>query len=244
MGMDLYVSEFRNPDREGVELSRWLLNALGSERGYIGTRLPPPLARRLEPEPSEDPDRLTPRDPAALKAGLQDVRDLVVTLNDELPLLYRFNLGNGHQVGSGVVVPYRGVDWTDPAERRARLVTDHGDRARRDQIQVAHLRPHPDAVKWARRYRDRSWWERKRDDVRSAQQSWRVIPNSFGGTPDPPRSRFEEIGVEWIPYRPVIEVLGERIGVERHDAVDQCVPSLDRAIEVCERAERAGRPVF
>ena len=131
------------------------------------------------------------------------------------------------------------VDFTDPAERRARLVSDHGDPGRRGQIRVIYLRPHPDAVRWARRHRDRSWLERKRDDIRSTWLFYRgPIPNTMGGgTPTPPRPHFAEEDSEWMQAEPTIEVLGERVEVEWDDAVAQCVPSLDRAT----RSVRAGR---
>ena len=247
MGMDLFISEHRDPDKEPVEMARSLFRALDDVDGYLGSRLPRDLVRRLEPEPSENQDRLTPRDAAAMKGDLGVVRSLVEDRNDEFPILYRFSQPDASgKTGSGVVVPFRTVDFTDPAERRARLVSDHGDPGRRGQIRVIYLRPHPDAVRWARRHRDRSWLERKRDDIRSTWLFYRgPIPNTMGGgTPTPPRPHFAEEDSEWMQAEPTIEVLGERVEVEWDDAVAQCVPSLDRAIALCERAERAGRPVF
>ena len=244
--MDLYISEHRDPNREPVEMSRSLKVALFSDGGYLQALLPSDRTRRLEADSSERPERTTARDPGVLRTDLEAVRSLVIDRNDELPIVYLFTWAGLHGwFGSGVVVPFRGVDFTNPSERRAQLDADHSDPDRRGQIRVVYLRPHPDAVRWARRYRDRSWLERKRDRARSA---WLLatgpIPNAMGGTPDPPEPRFEEESAERVVARPAIDVLGERVEVEWRDAIAQCIPSLDRAIALCEKAERAGRPVF
>ena len=245
MGTDLYVRREPSRDAYSPEISYDLVSALLSADSEVRPYLAPALVRRLAPDWGNDPASWSARDPAALRADFEAVRASVIDHNDVLPVRYTFPLRNGSSVGSGAIVPFREMDYTDPSDRLARLVTEHGDPDHRGDLRVEYLSPHPDARAWVRRYRSRSTWARTRDAVRSRWLFLRgPIPNAMGGEPRPPPPHFVEESAEWLPIEPVIEVLGERVEVAREDAVSRYVPSLDLAIGFCEDAARAGRPVF
>ena len=78
MGIDLILREDRDDDVEGVWLSRVFTHGLLDEDGEVGSRLPPDLRARLEPDWDDHPREWTARDPSALRADLEAVRPFVL----------------------------------------------------------------------------------------------------------------------------------------------------------------------
>lgn len=236
---DLGATE-RDPE-VGAVLSRGFTYALLRDDGDLAGVLDPALLRRLQPDWNEDEDAWQERDPAALRADLDAVWVAVQDRNGDLPVQHRLESRGVHGTPD-LLLPAGTFDWAEPPARMTRLDGDHGDPAHRDDLRAVDVRVHPDAVAWGRRRRARPRWLRR--PIRIGRFTWarrRMLAPPPG---EPPRLWFVEGATTWLPAAATVEVLGERVEVDSWDAVRRYGPDVAEARAVCERAERAGRPVF
>jgi hypothetical protein len=196
----------------------------------------------LRPDSTDEPESWEPRDAGRFSAILGRVRERLAAENGRLPLLQFLWWvdGEGERWGGStqITLPFDGIELVHPHPPVVKLDGGHGDVSHRGELRVDRVRVDPILLE-------------------KFEADWRgqISPPGLGDDPEGPvlmlpgypnQAAYPVVSEHegWLRAEPVMTVLGQRIEVETLDALGRFGPDLNLAIEVCDRARDAGRPLF
>jgi hypothetical protein len=234
MGWSICVATERDPERV-TWLSRHFSYELLRPSGCLRAFITEPEARLLGTDAVDDPSTWEARDPAAIRAILERVRDRLHEENERLPVHHFlwFVDEDGERCGGGtqITIPFGGIELKYPHDPIVKLDGGHGDIHHRQELKTFRVRVDPV----------------KLEEIK-AQALGRVAELGLEGEVsvsmyNPPNPLVDEPD-GWIPAAPVLDILGHRVEVQSEDALAMLEPDLAEAIACCDRAKSEGLPLF
>lgn len=169
----------------------------------------------FSPDGIDDPEQWQPRDPQQLLEIFRKVKERLGEENEQMPvdhfLWYVDEQGRRCGGSTQITLPYGGIEMKVPHPPMVKLDGGHHDLDHRWELRQYDVHIDPELLAQSKGF-------------------------SFLGFPG--INPIVEVPMEWIPVRPVLEVLSYRVEVESINSLSSFQPDLDLAIHCCEEAIR------